>query len=128
MPYDPSLTDPQASPVLGALNFFEARQSDDAVKRDLELTCTWCGTWICDIEHGDTLRVLASTAADHACDRPLQVRTALLVGALAEVDSAQAAARNNMPDGSLGDFPLPRERDALRKLAEEIRAYMAPDR
>jgi hypothetical protein len=49
---------------------FEARQSDDDVKRDLELIHTVCGTHVCDIEPDDVLAVLVSVAEDHAreCD------------------------------------------------------------
>lgn len=50
-----------------ALTRFEARQSDDEVKTDLELTCTDCDEVICDIEPGDSLDVLASTALGHKC-------------------------------------------------------------
>ncbi|MBA9005856.1 hypothetical protein [Thermomonospora cellulosilytica] len=46
---------------------FEARQSDDPAKRDLELTCIRCRRVVCDIEHGDSLLVLADTAATHTC-------------------------------------------------------------
>jgi hypothetical protein len=48
------------------LQFFEARQSDDDVKRDLELTCRTCHAHLCDIEPGDTLDVLVSVAEIHA--------------------------------------------------------------
>ena len=54
-------------PVLEFLEGFEARQSDDIVKNDLELTCVTCHVVICDIEHGDTLAVLTRTALDHEC-------------------------------------------------------------
>jgi len=52
-----------------SLHRFDALQSDDEVKTDLELTCTECGTVVCDIEHGDNLKVLASVANDHVCPR-----------------------------------------------------------
>ena len=45
-----------------------ALESDDVVKRDLELTCTACGTVLCDIEHGDSLDVLIRTAAPHVAE------------------------------------------------------------
>lgn len=48
------------------LGKFEARESDDCVKRDLELIHVPCGARICDVEHGNTLSILAETAADHA--------------------------------------------------------------
>lgn len=54
--------------TLDALDGFEARQSSDIAKTDLELTCSACGEHLCDIEHGDTLSVLARTAADHECE------------------------------------------------------------
>jgi len=50
-----------------SLHRFEARASDDVVKTDLELICTECDTVVCDIEHGDNLKVLASVADDHVC-------------------------------------------------------------
>ena len=49
---------------------FEARQSDDDVKRDLELTHTVCGAHVCDIEPDDVLAVLVSVAADHFRECP----------------------------------------------------------
>jgi hypothetical protein len=48
--------------------------------------------------------------------------SAELLGHLAAVDRAQAAARSHMPDGSLGDFPLPAELASLRALAEAVRS------
>ena len=50
-----------------SLHRFEARQSDDDLKIDLELTCVDCATVVCDIEQGDTLAVLARTADGHVC-------------------------------------------------------------
>lgn len=44
---------------------FEARQSDDDVKTDLELTCADCGRVLCDVEDGDSLGTLAAVATDH---------------------------------------------------------------
>ena len=52
---------------LAVLSQFEARTSDDEVKRDLELTCRSCDEVLCDIEHGDSLDVLVRTVADHSC-------------------------------------------------------------
>lgn len=52
---------------MDTLDFFVAKVSDDEVKTDLELCCDRCGAVICDIEHGDTLRVLVSMTQDHAC-------------------------------------------------------------
>lgn len=49
------------------LERFELRQSDDYVKRDLEVTCTDCGEVICDAEDEDTLGLLARVAEDHDC-------------------------------------------------------------
>lgn len=49
------------------LERFTARQSDDYVKRELELTCDGCGDVVCDVEDGDTLAVLARTVSDHVC-------------------------------------------------------------
>lgn len=46
---------------------FTAQQSDDIVKRDLELIHEPCGTLICDIEASDSLGILVSTALDHIC-------------------------------------------------------------
>jgi hypothetical protein len=42
--------------------------------------------------------------------------------ALARVIGAQAEARSHMPNGKLGDFPLPAELAALRDLADVVRA------
>jgi len=47
------------------LYHFTARQSDDEVKRDLELICDDCDEHVCDIEHGDGLAILAMTALSH---------------------------------------------------------------
>lgn len=46
---------------------FECLQSDDDVKRDLELTCVDCGTVLCDVEAGDNLGTLARVADEHTC-------------------------------------------------------------
>ncbi len=53
--------------VHDALSRFEARVSDDTVKRDPELVCSRCDEVLCDIEHGDTLDVLVGVATDHRC-------------------------------------------------------------
>jgi len=50
-----------------SLQRFEALASSDEVKTDLELTCTECGEVLCDIEHGDNLKVLCSVADEHEC-------------------------------------------------------------
>lgn len=42
-------------------------QSEDEVKRDLEVRCSLCNLHICDAEPGDTLDLLYRTAADHDC-------------------------------------------------------------
>lgn len=47
------------------LEQFTARQSDDIVKRDLELIHEPCGALVCDIEPGDNLSVLVATALEH---------------------------------------------------------------
>lgn len=52
------------------LHRFEARQSSDIVKTDLELTCTGCGEPICDVEPGDSLEVLVTTVLEHVCGQP----------------------------------------------------------
>ena len=54
----------------GLLAQFENRASGDPAKRDLELTHVPCGRAVCDVEDGDTLEVLASAAAGHACHCP----------------------------------------------------------
>jgi hypothetical protein len=46
---------------------FEARQSDDVVKTDLELPCIDCGEVVCDMEHVDSLEVLVSVVLEHRC-------------------------------------------------------------
>jgi hypothetical protein len=50
-----------------SLQRFEALQSTDEVKTDLELTCTECGEVVCDVEAGDNLKVLADVADEHVC-------------------------------------------------------------
>lgn len=67
MPVNTSNSDVQI--ILDALAGIEARLSDDVVKTSLELTCVACDEIICDVEHRDTLSVLASTALDHKCVR-----------------------------------------------------------
>lgn len=47
----------------------EAMQSEDPVKRDLELTCTLCKEHLCDVEASDILAVLLTTAIDHLEER-----------------------------------------------------------
>ncbi len=47
------------------LRMFTALESDDMVKRDLELTCCLCGTVVCDVESGDLLSTLADVADEH---------------------------------------------------------------
>lgn len=47
------------------LSMFSTEQSDDMVKRDLELTCVRCGKVVCDVEPGDLLSVLADVADEH---------------------------------------------------------------
>lgn len=49
------------------LRHFEIRDSDDPAKHDLELYCSRCGEHICDVQHMDTLGVLADVAIDHVC-------------------------------------------------------------
>lgn len=49
---------------------FIARQSEDEVKRDLDLICDVCGAHLCDIEPDDRLAVLVSVAMDHLPDCP----------------------------------------------------------
>ena len=53
--------------LLAPLTMFFARQSEDSVKRDLELTCRSCGTHVCDIEPEDDLYTLVGMAVDHRC-------------------------------------------------------------
>jgi hypothetical protein len=48
---------------------FETRQSDDPVKRDLELIHVECGEHLCDVEPDDTLGILVSLANDHLKER-----------------------------------------------------------
>jgi hypothetical protein len=49
------------------LRDFQAVQSDDIVKSDLELTCLRCGEVVCDVEHEDTLETLVNVALNHRC-------------------------------------------------------------
>ncbi len=48
----------------------ELRVSDDHAKEDLELVCTGCETYFCDVQDGDTLEVLANTF-EHSCSNDL---------------------------------------------------------
>ena len=64
---DHEVTDAAAG--LEILEAFQLVQSDDEVKRDLELTCLTCGMHVCDAEPDDTLGTLAKAAVghEHAC-------------------------------------------------------------
>lgn len=48
------------------LGNFMVQDSDDLAKQAPELVCLLCDDIICDVEHGDTLNILAQTAMDHA--------------------------------------------------------------
>lgn len=64
---------PASQPVLPAfLGDFEARDEDPAT-RTLNLVHPLCRQTVCDIEPGDTLELLAETAARHRreCHRPV---------------------------------------------------------
>lgn len=50
------------------LTEFAACNANDGVKRDLELIHVPCGTYLCDVEHGDGLQLLADVAAGHIAD------------------------------------------------------------
>lgn len=54
-----------AAAGLEILEGFQLVESDDEVKRDLELTCLTCGMHVCDAEPDDTLGILAKAAASH---------------------------------------------------------------
>lgn len=54
-----------------ALWNIEAMQSEDKLKRDLELTCTLCREILCDVEPSDIFAVLMSVAFDHIRERHL---------------------------------------------------------
>jgi hypothetical protein len=72
------------------LGRFETLQSDDDVKRDLELTCTVCGQVLCDVEDGDELAVLVSAASEHDCPGPWTAEAAAELDRLeAEFDAAR---------------------------------------
>ncbi len=55
---------------------YPMRASDDPVKRDLELVHAACGERLCDVEHDDTLPVLAGVVTDHeaACPKSRTMR------------------------------------------------------
>ena len=55
---------------INIIDQFSARDSDDIVKSDLELTCDFCDAIVCDIEAGDNLLVLVKTALDHLDECP----------------------------------------------------------
>jgi hypothetical protein len=46
---------------------FKALASDDSVKQDLELTCTFCGEVLCDVQNGDGMNTLTHVANGHRC-------------------------------------------------------------
>lgn len=50
------------------LGEFEARQSPDDLKTDLELTHEPCGEVLTDVQHGDSLSSLVSMARTHVCE------------------------------------------------------------
>lgn len=52
-------------PTAVNLEWVELTQSDDAAKRDLEVTCLICGERMFDAEAGDTLGVLVRGFTDH---------------------------------------------------------------
>jgi hypothetical protein len=52
--------------VANLLDEYQPLQSDDDVKRDLELTHMPCGTHLCDVEPGDEMSVLVGMCAGHA--------------------------------------------------------------
>ena len=49
------------------LSEFSPRQSDDDVKRDLELIHDPCGAHVCDVEPDDLMDVLARVCLEHVC-------------------------------------------------------------
>jgi hypothetical protein len=51
-----------------------------------------------------------------------------LTGTLNQIIAAQDAARSQMPDGSLGSFPLTSELIALRRLADIVRGQLTAER
>ena len=48
---------------------FTALDSGDGVKRDLELTCNYCGEVLCDLEPGDDIDTWARRVTAHQCLR-----------------------------------------------------------
>lgn len=52
-------------PDYDELSQFIVNDSDDLAKSDHELVCLICAEVICDVEPGDMLNILASTAMDH---------------------------------------------------------------
>lgn len=55
----------QAPRHLWTYRDFELRQSDDPVKRELELICTQCGSRLCDAEPGDSIATLIEVISGH---------------------------------------------------------------
>ncbi|MFF6829931.1 MULTISPECIES: hypothetical protein [Streptomyces] len=55
---------------------YPMRRSADPAKRDMELIHDACGEHLCDVEHGDTLPVLAGVVTDHdaACPHSRTMR------------------------------------------------------
>lgn len=56
--------------TMGQLDWYQATQSDDVLKGDLELLCTHTGHveeehHLCDIEDGDTFATLVSIIEEH---------------------------------------------------------------
>lgn len=56
--------------LIRVLSTFKLVASTDAVKRDLELTCTACNEHLCDAEDDDTLGSLVNMATRHARSCP----------------------------------------------------------
>jgi hypothetical protein len=71
------------------LGQFEALDSGDPAKDDLELVHTVCGLRLCDVQDGDELAVLIGMAADHDCPGPWTAEAAAELNRLeAEFDAA----------------------------------------
>lgn len=88
------------------------RWSDrDEIKADPELVCDVCKTVLCDVEHGDSLQVLASVAADHDCPVRFDVPEATAEPAPAACPKCGGTAGAHRPYRVSAGISIPCPRD-----------------
>jgi hypothetical protein len=49
--------------------FLDSMRVETGEPQDLMLVCQLCGEDVCEVEDGDTLRVLLNTALQHTCPK-----------------------------------------------------------